>query len=182
MHHSAITLLKNPNKRGRPDITHLCLLNALGSPLNKSGHLKLFLHTNNNKIFEFNPEIRIARNYNRFKGLMAKLLIDDFIGTKDSKLIIPYDGNLQELINSFEDHEITLFSCKGKLIDNYRNLFPKAPSRNCVTIIGGFQKSGFSEKISRLSDNLISISSYSLDAWIVVSKVISFYESVNEII
>ncbi|GAG78389.1 unnamed protein product, partial [marine sediment metagenome] len=31
--------------------------------------LSLFIHTINNKIYEFNPEIRIARNYNRFKGL-----------------------------------------------------------------------------------------------------------------
>jgi len=71
LHHSAMVKLKNVGKRGRPDITHSCLLNALGSPLNKSGNLKLYIHTLNNKIFEFNPQIKIARNYNRFKGFMV---------------------------------------------------------------------------------------------------------------
>ena len=69
LHHSAMVKLKDVGKRGRPDITHSCLLNALGSPLNKSNNLKLYIHTWSNKIFEINPQIKIARNYNRFKGL-----------------------------------------------------------------------------------------------------------------
>jgi len=67
LHHTAMRNIENPKKRGRPDIAHLCLLNALGSPLNKTGNLNVFIHTINNKIYEFNREIRIARNYNRFK-------------------------------------------------------------------------------------------------------------------
>ena len=34
IHHNAMKKLNNYEKRGRPDITHICLLNALGSPLN----------------------------------------------------------------------------------------------------------------------------------------------------
>ena len=52
LHHSAMKNLKNFEKRGRPDITHLCLLNALGSPLNKHEKLKLYIHTIHNKIFK----------------------------------------------------------------------------------------------------------------------------------
>ena len=52
LHHSAMKNLKNSIKRGRPDIVHLCLLNALGSPLNKSSNLKLYIHTIKNKIFK----------------------------------------------------------------------------------------------------------------------------------
>ncbi|MHA1468569.1 MAG: 16S rRNA methyltransferase, partial [Promethearchaeota archaeon] len=99
LHHSAMKNLKNFEKRGRPDITHLCLLNALGSPLNKLEKLKLYIHTIHNKIFEINPDIRIARNYNRFKGLMAKLLIEERIATEDSILISSVNENLQNLIN-----------------------------------------------------------------------------------
>ena len=98
LHHSAMVKLKDVGKRGRPDITHTCLLNALGSPLNKSGNLKLYIHTLNNKIFEFNPQIKITRNYNRFKGLMAKLLRENEIRIKELLLISQFNGNLRDLV------------------------------------------------------------------------------------
>jgi rRNA small subunit pseudouridine methyltransferase Nep1 len=176
LHHSAMINLHNTKKRGRPDITHLCLLNALGSPLNKSGNLKIYLHTINNKIFEFNPKIRIARNFNRFKGLMAKLLIDGSIETGSSKLIASFNGGLRELINKFKNKEIYLFSINGKLINNCKDLFSKDLSKNYIAIVGGFQKGNFSKEIIGLSENLISISQYSLDAWVVVNKIITYFE------
>ena len=180
LHHSAMKNLKNFEKRGRPDITHLCLLNALGSPLNKLEKLKLYIHTIHNKIFEINPDIRIARNYNRFKGLMAKLLIEERIATEDSILISSVNENLQNLINKVKNSEILLFSHKGRLIKSYRDLFSESSNKNYVAVIGGFQKSTFSKEILQLSENLISLSEYSLDAWIIVSKIINYYEIIHE--
>lgn len=176
LHFSAMKNLKNSQKRGRPDITHFCLLSALGSPLNINGNLILFIHTSNNKIFKFNPEIRIARNYNRFKGLMAKLFIDGSIETETSKLITPFKGDLKELINEFEDPEIFLFSSKGRMIDNYQKLFTQDLTKNYITIIGGFQKSSFSNNTKSLSNNLISISKHPLDAWVATNRIITYYE------
>ncbi len=181
LHHSAMKDLENLKKRGRPDIAHLCLLNALGSPLNKTGNLSLFVHTIHNKIFRFNPEIRIARNFNRFKGLMAKLLIDGNINSDGIELISEVEGDLQNLIGSFNNPEIILFSSKGKLIYDYKNLFLEDLSKNVVAIIGAFQKSTFSQKLLKLSTNLISISKYSLDAWIVTNKIITYYELSHKI-
>ncbi len=176
LHHTAMRNLKNPEKRGRPDIAHLCLLNALGSPLNKSGKLKLYIHTINNKIYRFNPEIKIARNYNRFKGLMAKILIDGDVNLNGIPLISEFKGELQEIIDKFKSPRIFLFSSRGKLIQNYKELFGDEESEEIVAIIGGFQKSEFSDYIKHLSKNIISISKYSLDAWVVISKIINFYE------
>ena len=176
LHHTAIRNLKNPEKRGRPDIAHLCLLNALGSPLNKSGNLRLFMHTTNNKIYRFNPEIKIARNYNRFKGLMAKLLIDGDVNANGIPLISEFKGELHELIDEFKSPKIFSFSSRGNLIQDYKDLFVEDASKDIVAIIGGFQKGNFSDSIKRLSNNLISISKYSLDAWVVISKVINMYE------
>ena len=176
LHHSAMKNLENFGKRGRPDITHLCLLNALGSPLNKTGNLKLYMHTVQDKIFQFNPEIRIARNYNRFKGLMSKLLIDRSIKIENSKLIVPFERSLQELIANIKNPEVYLFSSKGKLINNYKDLFKEDLIKNYVAILGGFQKSSFSREIIGLSKNLISISQYPLDAWVVTNKIITYYE------
>ena len=176
LHFSAMKKLKNREKRGRPDISHLCLLNILGSVLNKSGNIELYLHTINNKIFKFNSEIRIARNYNRFKGLMAKLLIDGRIDIGDKVLINSVAGNLKELINSFNNPKIDIFSHKGKEIEFYRSISSLDISENYIAIIGGFQKATFSNEILKLSRRIISISQYPLDACVVISKLINIYE------
>jgi len=182
LHLSAMKNLKKFKKRGRPDIAHVCLLNALSSPLNKSGNLILYIHTINNKIFKFNSEIRIARNYNRFKGLIAKMLVDGSIETKTSKLIVPFNGNLRELLAEFENPEIYLFSSKGRLITDYKGLFIEDLTKNYIAIVGGFQKSSFSKNITSLSENLISISQHSLDAWVVTNRIIAYYELTNGIL
>lgn len=181
LHHTAMENLENQEKRGRPDITHLCLLNALGSPLNKTGNLKLFIHTINNKIFEFNPDIRIARNYNRFKGLMAKLLIDGDIKINGTPLITQIKGNLIKLIQTFKSQEIYLLSSKGQLMRDYQELFPQDISKCIVVIIGGFQKSNFSDGITKISQKIISISQFPLDAWVVTNKIISYYELIHKV-
>lgn len=182
LHHSAMKNLKNHEKRGRPDITHICLLNALGSPLNKSGNLKIYVHTIHNRIFDINSEIRIARNYNRFKGLIGKTLLDGDIIYKDKKLISQVDGNLNDLIKTIENSEILLFSSRGSLIKSHQNLFLKNSSKNYIAIIGGFQKGSFSKEILSLSDNLLSISKHQLDAWVVVNKIITYYEISHSLI
>ncbi|MFW9867891.1 MAG: 16S rRNA methyltransferase [Candidatus Thorarchaeota archaeon] len=176
LHHTAMKRLTNLEKRGRPDIVHLCLLNALGSPLNKTRNLEIFIHTIKNKIFKFNPEIRIARNYNRFKGLMAKLLIDKNITINGTQLISEFEGDLKDLINLFNNPEVYLLSSRGKSITKFKDIFTEDLSKNIIIIIGGFQKSSFSKNILMLSKNIGSISQFPLDAWIVTNKIITYYE------
>jgi rRNA small subunit pseudouridine methyltransferase Nep1 len=182
IHHSAMKNLKNFKKRGRPDIAHICILSALGSPLNKSGYLQLFIHTIHNKIFNIKPKIRINRNFNRFKGLMAKLLIDGEIKLNHNSSILPFNGSLKDLSRKFSDAEILLFSSKGKLEKNYHDLFAADISKNYIVVIGGFQKGSFSNEVLNLSNNIISISKNSLDASIVVNRIITFYEIINNIL
>ena len=182
LHHSAMAKLKDVNKRGRPDIAHLCLLNALGSPLRKNGYLKLYLHTYKHLIYEINPEIKIARNYNRFKGIMAKLLMEDEIKTDNTLLISKIKHNLSNLLKFIGSEEIILFSRKGELVKNHYELFEKNLNKNYVVIIGCFQKGSFSEEILSLSNRIVSISNHSLDAWVALSKVIGYYEISNNIL
>ena len=58
----------------------------------------------------------------------------------------------------------------------------KNKSKNYVAIIGCFQKGYFSEEIFSLSNKIVSISRYSLDAWIALSKIIGYYEISNDIL
>lgn len=175
LHHSAMRDFKNRSKRGRPDITHLCLLNALGSPVNQSGNLRVYMHTIQNRLFEFNPEIRIAKNYNRFKGLMAKMLIDDGIKVDGTYLIEPVKKNLKEKLKEFKDAEILLFTEKGTP-KFYNDLYERNSSQDYVALIGGFQKADFSNEVLNLTKTHISISETPLNAWIVVSRAITYYE------
>ena len=183
LHHSAMNKLPNFRKRGRPDILHACLLNILGTPANKAGLIKLYVHTLHDRIFEFNPEIKLARNYNRFKGLMAKVLIDGDISTNGKFLIRELDNELNKIIASFHETDIILCSSKGKILSNYSDLFKKdVLPKNYLVIIGGFQKGYYSNEFNNLDVNRISVSQYSLDAWIVVSKIINLYENTFGII
>ena len=56
------------------------------------------------------------------------------------------------------------------------------PDKNYLVIIGGFQKGYFNNEFANLKVNRISVSQYSLDAWIVVSKIINLYENAFGII
>ncbi|TFG15972.1 MAG: hypothetical protein EU533_09445 [Promethearchaeota archaeon] len=182
LHHSAMHKLEDSKKRGRPDILHLCLLNALGSSLNKKGLLELYIHTIHDKIFKIQTDIRITRNFNRFKGLMAKLLIDGRIGAIGSELISPFDGDLNDLIISYEHNEVILFSSNGKLIEDPQKLYPKDLNTNVTIIIGTFQKASFNPDLKKLPDKLVAISPYSLDAWVAVYKAITYYELIHKIL
>jgi rRNA small subunit pseudouridine methyltransferase Nep1 len=182
LHHSVMGNLKEAKKRGRPDIAHICLLNALGSLLNKSGNLKLYLHSLNNEIYEINPDLNIARNYNRFKGLMAKLLLEKVIKSEEIVLISRINKSLKDLLKSINVDDVLLLSRKGKLVKNHFELFEKNLERKYVVIIGGFQKGSFSENILNLSNNMVSLSNYSLDAWVALNKIINYYEISNDIL
>ena len=113
---------------------------------------------------------------------MAKLLIDSDITVDGTQLISLFNGNIQDLLSTFKDPQILQFSSKGKLIKNYNEFFHEDISKNNIAVVGGFQKNTFSDELLGLSKNLISISNYSLDAWVVVSKIINFYEIIHEII
>ena len=54
-HHSAMTTLPEGRRRGRPDITHLFLLTALESIVNKKGQLNIIVHTRNDMVITINP-------------------------------------------------------------------------------------------------------------------------------
>ncbi|MHA1372496.1 MAG: 16S rRNA methyltransferase, partial [Promethearchaeota archaeon] len=77
-HHSAMVKLESRFRRGRPDITHLCLLNAMNTPLNKVfKKLRVFIHIPWNPdeiMIHVHPDTRVPRSLNRFEGIMVKLL------------------------------------------------------------------------------------------------------------
>lgn len=64
----------------------------MDTPLNKSGHLQIYIRTAKGMIIEINPSIRIPRTFKRFSGLIAQLLTKHKIladGNTLMKIIAP---------------------------------------------------------------------------------------------
>jgi len=55
-------------------IAHECLLALLDSPLNKAGHLLVYLHSAQGVLVEVHPALRVPRAFRRFAAVVAELL------------------------------------------------------------------------------------------------------------
>ena len=114
LHHSAMRRLDDNLKRGRPDITHFALLEALGSPLNKEDLLQTYVHTNQDYTITVNPSTRLPRNYNRFIGLMEQLFQQQKVPTTGESLLKLEHKTLQQLLTETKADYVLAFSREGK--------------------------------------------------------------------
>ena len=80
-HHAAMIAgkIKLAWKRGRPDIAHFALLEALSTPLYLEGLLDVYIHTMDDKVIKVGPKLRIPKSYFRFEGVMMKLFKEKII-------------------------------------------------------------------------------------------------------
>jgi len=178
-HYDAMQKLKDWYKRGRPDIVHICLLEALSSPLNLNGFLRIFIHTFDEKIIFINPKIRLPRNYNRFTGLMAQLLYDGKIPPRNKEKLMWIEKiDLDDLFRKYRPTYTIVFDENGiyKNIFNFITNLSTEKIENMFLIIGGFQRGKLSRKFHEKADEIISIYKHSLDAWIVVSRILCALE------
>jgi len=181
-HYKALRSLDKWYKRGRPDIVHICLLNALSSPLNLAGLLKVYIHTVRDVIIDIDPEIRLPRNYLRFVGLMEQLLIEGGVPpSSEKKLMTAKRGDLKMLLRFLNPDYVILMHERG-LYEPPRALGARIASmlRNnlkVAVIVGGFQHGDFEPHVFKLVSEIVSIFPRPLDAWIVVSRIIESVEN-----
>ncbi|MHA1271452.1 MAG: 16S rRNA methyltransferase [Candidatus Helarchaeota archaeon] len=177
LHHNAMNNLTNRGKRGRPDILHNCLLFGLNSILNKSGLLRIYIHTIKDTIIKVNPEVRIPRNYNRFIGLMEQLFKYEKVPLKGDYLLKIEKMSLETLISALKPTEVVILTEKGR---------PKLPIEilervtfgySYTIIIGAFARGDFNKRILNISNKKFKIDPEPLDSLIVLSKIINSYEN-----
>lgn len=167
----------------RPDIVHDCLKTLLDSPLNKAGHLQIYIHTATNVLIEISPQLRIPRTYKRFAGLMAELIdkhkiraansrdilmkvianpVSQYLPAGGRKLALSVDGALQPLskfvATEFKDIEIPVTISIGAVSTG-------EPSNE-----ENFGAAYIEEKVA--------ISSYGLSAAVCCSKICDAFEDV----
>lgn len=171
-HHSALKKLEDGERRGRPDIVHICLLNALESIANKEGLLRVYVHTRNDEVIYIKPETRIPRNYNRFVGLMESLFKNRTV-PKDLELLRIEEKSLEELVDEIGPDGVFVMHEEGKLAKP--SDFGKTLSEleNPLVIVGGFPHGDFR---SEIPGEKISLYKAPLMAWTVVNEVIINFE------
>jgi rRNA small subunit pseudouridine methyltransferase Nep1 len=175
-HDAAMKSLRDSEKRGRPDIVHFALLEALGTPLNKEGYLRIYVHTINDHVVQVNPEVRLPKNYTRFVGLFEQLFQLRRIPPAGPALLLLERKNLDQLLQDNECDYVLAFSTKGsrgKLDETMQKL--QARERPTV-LIGGFAHGHFSETTAKLADEIVCVDPEMLEAGVVTSRVIYDYE------
>jgi rRNA small subunit pseudouridine methyltransferase Nep1 len=174
VHHAAMRSLTDGKRRGRPDIAHYTLLALLESPLNKQGMLRCYLHTRNDEVIFINPETRLPRACQRFRGLMEKLFAEGKITSGEVMLLEMKRMGIAQLVRNIGSEHVVLLSEDGREAEPWELAAKLVSKRNPCVIIGGFPSGGFRGDYS-FAHERISIFPSPLAAWSVAAEVVSSY-------
>lgn len=169
-------ILEKSEKRGRPDIVHFSLLEALGSPLNKEGLLRVYVHTVMDYVISIEPETRLPKNYNRFVGLMEDLFEHGKVPPRNKPLLTLKKKTLKELLDELKPTYVIAFNTSGKPKTIEEAVTAIAGEKKPLMMVGGFPHGSFNESTLNLVDELVCIDPEVLEAWMVVSRIIYEYE------
>lgn len=175
-HHFAMKNLPNSGKRGRPDIVHFCLLEALGSPLNKEGLLRTYVHTINDYVISIEPETRLPKNFNRFIGLIEDLFEHSHVPPSGKTLLSLEEKRLAELMEAIKPTYTVAFERGGRPKTFEEVASNLSREDRPAVLIGGFPHGEFSEDVIRLANEVVCVDPEALEAWVVVSRMIYEYE------
>ena len=167
-HHSAMAKLKDSEKRGRPDLVHVTLLNITGTPLYLEGIVKVFVHTYDDVVLEIAEKTRIPKNYLRFRGLMEKVLVE----RPKQGLIKVHSMGIKELARTISADEVIGLSVQGMMTSLEELAKSVTGAKSPSVIVGGFPHGHFSPGTLSVVDQLVRIDARPLEAHVVASRVI----------
>jgi rRNA small subunit pseudouridine methyltransferase Nep1 len=179
LHHSAMKVLPENERRGRPDLAHFFLITALESILNKKGKLRVYIHTRNNELIKMAPDLRIMRSYLRFTGLVEQLFAEGRVPQPPEKPLMEMQSgrDLKSIVAEAKPDAVIALSPEGTPVKlaQYFQKFPE--NKNVVCIIGGFPHGDFKSPAYALATEKISICDEVLTGWTVASELIVNYEN-----
>jgi rRNA small subunit pseudouridine methyltransferase Nep1 len=177
LHHSVMDRIPDGHKRGRPDITNICLLEALGSPLNREGRLSTWIHTFGGYSIEVSPEARLPRDCNRFNSLVEQLFVHGMVPPgADKPLMKLTQKGLEALKAEISPTLTVVFTSHGEPSDLEAVASRLASEEAPAVFIGAFPHGSMAEETLALADDVISIYPEPLEAWVVTSRLIYEYE------
>lgn len=170
IHHSAMKGLKEWERRGRPDIVHISLLIANESILNRENMLDMVVHTRNNEAIKISPEMKVIKNYSRFKGLMEQLFREKEVPPGNPLMTMESRG-VTEIVDEINADKVIVLSENGEA-----KPLEDVLTENSACIIGGFPHGDFISPVKEIADETIAIYPSPLPAWIAIMEVIAEYE------
>jgi len=173
-HFAAMKGLKNEIKRGRPDIVHLCLLESCSIPLYFRNKIKVYVHTINDEIISISHNVRIPKSYHRFEGLIEKLFKEKVIKNNQKSLLQLQTTNFSKFIDKLKPKKVIGLSTEGNF-SSYEKVATLLNDNVCL-VIGAFQKGHFSNLIKKKIDHLFCVDKHSLEAHVIVSRILYEYE------
>jgi len=177
LHYSSMRKLNEWWKRGRPDILHVTLLVATSSLLYKRGLMDILFHTYKGRIFQLSRNVRLPRNYNRFKGLIEQLLIEGQVPPRSrNPLIYEVNDSLRGIIRKMNIDAVFTLDESGSKINPLILGQKIVQARRPAVIIGCFQHGSFGKDVSSLEALKVSIAPITFDAWYVAAKTVSVVE------
>ncbi|MBN2335984.1 16S rRNA methyltransferase [Candidatus Bathyarchaeota archaeon] len=173
LHHYAMGKLQDQERRGRPDIIHFCLLEAMGSPLNRSGRLRVWVSTRHGYTVEVDPSTRPPRDRNRFDSLMEQLFLDGRSPPKGGEpLLTLRRQTLTELIKQLNPDKVVALTSHGE-----QGSFEGVAGELCglgtpAVMVGAYPAGPLSVGTLALADLKVSVYPESLETWTVVSRLL----------
>jgi rRNA small subunit pseudouridine methyltransferase Nep1 len=163
-------------KMGRPDIVHNTLLQILETPLNWTGHLQTFVHTQDDYVITVNPKIRLPKNYVRFVGLVEQLFAEGQVPKNGEPLLSIDKMPLRQLLGRLKPGKVLGLSTLGKP-KLLRELSQYASSiTNPLMMVGGFPRGHFATGTQQLVSEMFTVDTRSLDAWVVAGRFVYDFE------
>lgn len=188
-HHSAMLRsgLESYWKRGRPDIIHFALMEALSTPLFLKNILKVYVHTVKNKLIIIGDNLRIPKSYFRFEGIMINLFKEKIIKSPDDdNMLLELHDNIT--FEQFIINEVRPDKLIGLSSDGVKSSAEEIVSRNNIKnsnhiafVVGGFPKGHFSEDTSRVFSYSFSISELELEAHVVIARILYECEKILDL-
>jgi len=173
-HFAAMKGIKDEIKRGRPDLVHFCILEATTIPLYLQNKVKIFIHTNEDKVIYLGENVNIPKSYHRFEGLIEKLFLEKTVKADGKTLLKIKEKSFSELIDEIKPSKVIGFSTKGQK-KSLEKIASGIALDSCL-VIGGFQKGHFSDNVYNKIDELVSIDSSSFEAHVVIARLLYEYE------
>ena len=177
-HHTAMNKLENNEKRGRPDIVHFALLEALGSPLNKEKLLTTYVHTIQDVTIQVNCETRLPRNYGRFVSLIEQLFEIRRVPPNENKkpLLTMKRQTFSQLIKEVKPSRLLALTRTGRPRILQAAISDLAKTDKACVVVGGFPKGHFTQIVTELADEVVCIDWEMLETWTVVSRAVYEFE------
>ncbi|MGA2198626.1 MAG: ribosome biogenesis protein [Nitrososphaerales archaeon] len=175
IHHAAMLKLKEDFKRGRPDLVHLTLLSVTSTPLYQTGKVKVYVHTRDNVVLEFQERTRPPKSYFRFRDLMQKALHE----RPDSGLITVYESTVPRLLDRIGPDLVAGLSVQGKPVKLENLAVQLVGAKNPAVLVGGFPKGHFTPQTTKALDLLVRVDENPLDAHVVAARLVYEVEKLS---